>query len=248
MIVVSAGMQKAGSGWHYNLINDLLVAAGCQDARAVRERFHLHAVLKHHNCLIGRPLWPKLALVSIPHLMGNTFAVKTHSAPTPSLKWLMARGAARATYIYRDPRDVVVSAFNHGKKLRAAGETHSFARLETVEAAIQATAEWLDVWRAWAACENALLTRYEDLLTDPLAEMHRLADFLGLSVPAAEMERIVAAYQAGSSGAEAKTPPKQGLHFNQGVAGRYAAALSDEQLALCQRQFGGDLPRMGYAP
>jgi hypothetical protein len=32
MLVLSAGMPRAGSGWFYNLTHDLLLANGAQDA------------------------------------------------------------------------------------------------------------------------------------------------------------------------------------------------------------------------
>ena len=36
MIVLSVGMPRAGSGWHYNLIHDLMKTAGATDAREIR--------------------------------------------------------------------------------------------------------------------------------------------------------------------------------------------------------------------
>jgi hypothetical protein len=32
---------RAGSGWHYNLIHDLMETTGCADARDIRERYRL---------------------------------------------------------------------------------------------------------------------------------------------------------------------------------------------------------------
>jgi hypothetical protein len=39
MIVLSVGMPRAGSGWHYNLIHDLMKTTGCADAREIREKY-----------------------------------------------------------------------------------------------------------------------------------------------------------------------------------------------------------------
>ncbi len=41
MIVLSVGMPRAGSGWHYNLVHDLMKTTGCADARDIRERYRL---------------------------------------------------------------------------------------------------------------------------------------------------------------------------------------------------------------
>ena len=245
MIVVSAGMPKAGSGWYFNLTNDLLIAAGHQDVRSVRDRFHLDAILKHHNCLIGRPILPRLALLGIPHLMSNTFVVKTHSGPTPSLRYLMTRNVARATYIYRDPRDAALSAYNHGQRLREKGHEHTFARLETMEMTIFVAREWLQTWEQWTRLENVLVTRYEDLLADPLNEAKRLSRFLSLGLGAEDLVRIVEAYQMDGA-PEKDSHLSQGLHFHKGRIGRFREVLTGEELALCNEQFGSRLRNMGY--
>ena len=36
MIVLSVGMPRAGSGWHYNLVHDLMKTTGCAEAREIR--------------------------------------------------------------------------------------------------------------------------------------------------------------------------------------------------------------------
>ena len=41
MIILSTGMPRAGSGWYYNLTNDLIIAAGYQDGHKIRQRYHL---------------------------------------------------------------------------------------------------------------------------------------------------------------------------------------------------------------
>jgi len=38
MIVLSVGMPRAGSGWHYNLVHDLMKTTGCAEAREIRVR------------------------------------------------------------------------------------------------------------------------------------------------------------------------------------------------------------------
>ena len=246
MIFVSAGMQKAGSGWYFNLTNDLLVTAGHQDVRKVRDRYKLHTMLKYYNCNIGRPIWPKMALLAIPHLLGNTFVVKTHAGPTRSLRYLMSHGAARATYIYRDPRDAAVSAYNHGRKLREQGETHSFAKLETMATALLAAADWLHVWDEWTSLGNVLGTRYEDLLADPVGELERLARFLSVKSSRGELVRIAARYQMDGKRKHRDSHLGLGVHFDRGVTGRYKEVLTEQELALCNEHFAGYLPKMGY--
>ena len=51
MIVLSVGMPRAGSAWHYNLIHDLMQTSGCADARDIRRQFHLESILTEAICL-----------------------------------------------------------------------------------------------------------------------------------------------------------------------------------------------------
>ena len=53
MIVLAVGMPRAGSGWHYNLVHDLMATTGCEDAREIRAKFQLESVLTEVNCNIG---------------------------------------------------------------------------------------------------------------------------------------------------------------------------------------------------
>jgi hypothetical protein len=246
MIVVSAGMQKAGTGWYYNMTNDLLVAAGHEDARHVRDRYHLQPILRFHNCNVGRPLLPKLLLLAIPHLFGNTFVVKTHAGPTRSLQALLSRNVATATYIYRDPRDAALSAYNHGQRLRQEGHTHSFSRLTTVESAILAAKDWLEIWEQWLALDRILMTRYEDVLAAPSTHAWRLVDFLGLAVSRQDVTRIVDAYRADDALLHGNSNKKNTTHFDKGVVGRHRQVFTQRELALCQEHFGDYLPQMGY--
>jgi hypothetical protein len=248
MIVVSAGMQKAGTGWYFNLTNDLLVAAGHQDVRVLRERFHLQRLMKHGNCNIGRPILPRLAVLLSFHLLGNTYVVKTHSRPTPSLRALVAAGVARITYVYRDPRDAAISAYDHGCRLRRHKQTHTFARLKTMESAILSARDWVQTWERWIACRGVLATRYEDLLVDPLRELQQLARHLSIKVPAEQLKTIVARYQMKEGGAVQGPRVRYSLHFNKGVAGRFREVLSAEEIALCNEVLGDHLQEMGYRP
>jgi hypothetical protein len=112
MIVLSVGMPRAGSGWHYNLIHDLMKTAGAADARNIREKYRLQSILTEVNCNIGVLSARRLGLVTLPALMGNTFVIKAHAGPTRASRLLQSLGLLRITYIYRDPRDAMLSAFD----------------------------------------------------------------------------------------------------------------------------------------
>lgn len=240
MIVVSASMMKAGSGWYFNLTNTLLAQHGGDDAREVRRRWHLGALLKDDNCRIGSLRAHRLAPLLAPHAAGRRFAVKTHSTPTPSLRALMTIGAARATFNIRDPRDIVVSALEHGARQQREPGEGRLAHLTTVDAAIEFVAhKLLPVWEAWSALPSVLMVPYESLVGDPVAEVTRLGEFCDMPVDPAAAQRIV-------DDVTSTNPGFGALHFNRGVAGRHTEVLSPAELDSCHRAFGPRLEAMGY--
>lgn len=245
MIVLSAGMQKAGTAWYFNLTNDCLVAAGHQDVHTIRRKFHLNRYLLHYNNNIGAPTKFKLALLTIPHFCGNTFVVKTHMGPSRSLRYLMSLGIFKATFIYRDPRDVVISGFEHGQRIRDKGETHTFAKWDTIETSIFEVKRLLAIWDKWVQCSQVLIVRYEDLLTDTVHELKRLVSFLSLDgrLRAEDLHRIISTYQTN----QLDTIQKNYLHFNKGTTERFKKVMNQRELNLCRKHFGEYLQRMGYS-
>lgn len=241
-IVLSVGMPRAGSGWFYNLTHDLLVAAGYQDARKIREHYRLHAVLTEVNLNIGALTPRRLLLVLIPVLMGNTFAIKTHAGPTPIARFLIRRGLILPTYIYRDPRDALLSAYEYGQRARKDDRENAFSRLTSVEQAIDFMQAYVRISEAWLACSQALPVRYEDLLLDYEKEAARLATFLGLDRERSNLSRVIDRYrpERGRSG-------QQGLHLVKGKIGRFRDAFTDHEKAKFLDVFGDYLIREHYA-
>ncbi len=240
MIVLSAGMPKSGSAWFYNLTNDLLVAAGCQDACEIRERFQLQSVLMVRNCNVGELSRERLAPVLMPHLQGHTFVIKTHCGPTPFALDLHARGILKPAYIFRDPRDVVLSTLDHGLRIRAGGENHTFAHYDTFEKAVAVVKEWLEIYVQWTRLDGIHTVRYENLLERPAAELERLADYLELQIANNVIEAIVQTYcEENLSGYDIEN-----LHFNKGESGRYRTLMSHHEQQYCLEQFGSSLEHM----
>jgi hypothetical protein len=241
-LVLSAGMPRAGSGWYFNLIHDLVVAAGGKDARQIRQRFHLGRILTEVNCNIGTLSLPRLGPAMIPVLLGNAYTIKVHSGPTPAAVFLMRRGWMAATYIYRDPRDALLSAYEFGRRvLQQRGRPNAFSRYSTIELAIEFMVDYLRHWQGWVECPYALVTRYEDLVADYDTQVARLVQFLGLDPRDGKIGAVTEQYRPGQGSVEQK-----GLHFSQGRLGRFRQGLSAEQQERCSRLMGPYLERMGY--
>ncbi len=241
MIVLCVGMPRAGSGWHYNLIHDLMQTTGCADARDIRARFHLESVLTEVNCNIGVLSPRRLAMVSVPALLGNTFVIKAHSAPTTASRWLAKAGLLRITYIYRDPRDAMLSAFNYGQRALSRGRPNAFSHLTDFDRTLDFITDYVRIWEAWMCENHVLISRYEDLLTTYETEAMRFVKYLRLDASRPEVQKVIESYRPG------KAEGQQGTHFFKGQIGRFRASYSPEQQQAMLARLGAYLSRMGYA-
>jgi hypothetical protein len=240
MIFLSVGMPRAGSGWHYNLIHDLMKTSGCVEATEIRARFHLGSVLTEVNCNIGVLSARRLGLVTIPALLGYSFVIKAHSRPTSPFRILRSLGLIRATYIYRDPRDAMLSAMNYGERALRNGRPNAFSHLTDFDAATDFMEQYVQVWAAWMKEKGVLIARYEDLLEDYDSEARRLAAFLGLDVGQAGVQDVIHRLRP------VQAEGRQGTHFYKGRIGRFREAFSLEQQEILAARFAPSLKRMNY--
>jgi Sulfotransferase domain len=247
MIVLSVGMPRAGSGWHYNLIHDLMKTTGCADAREIRERYHLQKILTEVNCNIGVLSARRLGLVMLPGLV-NTFVIKAHAAPTITSRLFSSLGLLRITYIYRDPRDAMLSAFDFGQRALAKGRPNAFSHLSDFEQSVDFMMEYVRIWEKWMKQKHVLIARYEDLLTSYDAEADKLLQHLKLDRNRSEVQKVIENYRPDNA-TRSGTPRaegQQGLHFNKGKIGRFTEAYNDEEKSVLKRKLDPYLAHMGY--
>ena len=242
MVIVSAGMQKSGSAYIYNIINDLNISIGHPDARVVKEQHGLENIMQWHNNNVGsldKELLKRLVDIS---KTAGPFVIKTHGGPTAYLDRLNFFGKAKTIYIYRDPRDVIISAMDHGKKIIAAGESHTFAGMVSFDDAFQHVKLWVEIWREYNARKRVLKIRYEDMMSNPKKEVERILKHLGITVSAETVEQILFKYDKNNKEANMK-----GLHFNKGVTERYRDELTADQIKRFSNELGNELRLMGYS-
>ena len=240
MIVLSVGMPRAGSGWHYNLIHDLMEAAGYIDARAIREKYRLQGILTEVNCNIGVLSVRRMGMVALPALAGNDFVIKAHAGPSVSSRLLQRLGLLRITYIYRDPRDAMLSAFDYGQRALQKGRPNAFSHLTDFEKSLDFMMNYVRIWEGWMKEKNVLIARYEDLLMDYDNEVRRLVGFLKLDGGKLDVQKVTESYRPGVADGQ------QGLHFYKGKIGRFRESYTPEQQAILKERMGGYLSKMGY--
>jgi hypothetical protein len=241
MIILSIGMPRAGSGWYYNLTNELMLASGAQDAHQIRKRYHLQAILTEVNCNIGVLSPRRLIAVLAPSLLGNTFVIKAHAGPTPLALRLIRSGFIRPTHIFRDPRDALLSAMENGQRSIERGKPNAFSSMATFDEALRFMKGYVHITEAWLHCNQVLQVRYEDLLLNYDHEVERLAGFLQIENVTTETIQIIEKYRP-----EKASPDQKGLHFSHGRIGRFRKIFSQEQQETLARTLGSYLEHMGY--
>jgi hypothetical protein len=240
MIVLSVGMPRAGSGWQYNLIHDLMEADGYTDARKIREKYRLQSILTEVNCNIGVLSVRRMGMVAVPALMGNDFVIKAHAGPSVSSRLLQRLGLLHITYIYRDPRDAMLSAYDYGQRALQKGRPNAFSHLTDFEKSLDFMLDYIHIWERWMSEKDVLIARYEDLLTDYDNETKRLVEFLTLDGSRPEVQKVIEHYRPGGS------DEQQGLHFFKGRIGRFRESYTAEQQAVMKDRLGGYLSKMDY--
>ena len=243
MLVISAGMQKSGSGYLYNLVNDLEIAGGKADAREIKCRHGLENIMLQHNNNIGPLHLTKLLRLWWVSIKENDFVVKTHSRPDLGVRILNRLGLVKMIYCYRDPRDVLLSAIDHGKKSLAQGTEDNFIHMIAFDVALRNVSGWVEIWKQYYAIPDVLLIKYEDLMNDPRTTIRSIQDFLGISLDSQSITEILWKYSKENPGGE-----RTGMHFNKAITARYKTDMSEEQQTVCRLAFAEELKQMGYVP
>lgn len=242
VLILSAGMPRAGSGWYFNLIHDLVVASGGQDAHSIRKQYRLQRYLTEVNCNISTLNPNRLLPVLVPALMGNKYTIKTHAGPSNLVHWLQRKEAITILYIFRDPRAAMLSAYEYGQRALDKDRPNAFSHLTTLDSAAEFMQFYVRIWQAWTEIEGILMVRYEDLVKDFDAEIKRLTEYLGIQFKNGEAEQVLDMYRPERGNAERK-----GTHYNKGQIERYRDVFTPAQLEKFTTMFEPALGYMGYA-
>ncbi|MCZ2128036.1 MAG: sulfotransferase domain-containing protein [Anaerolineales bacterium] len=236
MIVLSVGMPRAGSGWHYELVRDLTLALGYADPRRVREKYKLQEILTEETCNIGKLSARRLAAVSLPALVGASFAIKAHTPPTRASRLLASVGWLRVSYIYRDPRDALYSAMEFGQTALSQGRPNAFSYLSTFDKGAEFMMQYVRIWERWTEQKKVFVVRYEDMLSNYEAQAVRLANYLKADSARPEVRAALERH---------RPSPEQTALYQQKI-GAFRRQFNDEQKDKLREALAPYLKRMGY--
>jgi hypothetical protein len=167
-------------------------------------------------------------------------------------------GPGRATvFVYRDPRDVVVSAMNYATYMNPRHGLHRYfkQRLKSDEERINAIIRGIpepgidyssiqaryDHYTGWLEKPDVLCLRFEDLILDRVPALHRLVDYLrsrGFRSSVTD-EEAVEVLKAGIE-------PKKSGTFRKGQPGAWREVFSEANKTAFKQITGDLLIQLGY--
>ncbi|HQY52744.1 MAG TPA: sulfotransferase domain-containing protein [Ignavibacteria bacterium] len=241
MLVISSGMQKSGTAYFYNVLNDLLIESGAENVRKIKDEFSLGNILKDNNNNIDGISWKDLLKISVVSFKKGTFAVKTHYPNRRSFGILSNAGFLKIIYSYRDPRDVILSVIDHGKKLKESGETGSFTKMIELDDAVRNVKSWINDCKELSKKNNILKYSYEDFIKDPENILSKVSEFLKIEFSTKSVQEVLLRYNSSNP-----DMPKGRLHFNKGIVDRFKTEMSISDQNRVIETLGNEIVEMGY--
>jgi len=229
MILISSSLGKSGSTIICTYQEDLLEASRLRSGQA-----------KLYEAYNGRFIetfspWTVLRLLYI-NLRYGTIVVKTHSRPSLFLEILIHLKIARATYSYRDIRDVILSAIDHGRREKDSPR-NPFVYWTDVESSIPHAIYLLKYWRSWKDFGKVFFICYERLMQNKQRELREMADYLGWKIADEDIEKIVE---------KREKQKRKSWNFNKGTTLRYKTEMTPSEIRLCNEMFREYLLEEGY--
>ena len=178
LLYFSYGMTKTGSTLAFELVRSALDLCGYPQDRLDLDVIAADANVNFVNHISEtqlQTLWDEV------EKRGYPIVLKTHTRPKPHIVKMIRAGKAIAHAGYRDPRDMLLSLLDHGKRAREAGKK-SFSNLHTTAEALENIRQQHNTLTAWLRLPATMPLYFEDIAFDMEATTQKLIDRLGLKI------------------------------------------------------------------
>lgn len=231
MIIISNSIVKTGStllvGYQADLIRDCGEGGGQSQLRSL-----------FNGRFIQKPSIGTLLKLAKCEKLHGTCVVKCHWRPGLVLDWFCRANPVKMTVAYRDPRDIILSMIDHGKRTRARPDSDGpFSDCYTVESLVPRVVKLMEQVKHWERRSFVKLVRYENMMADPVGEVMGVARFLDFGASEEVVKKIVD---------ERERRKATSRNFNKGIVNRWREEMSQDQKDLCREAFGEFLDHSNY--
>lgn len=240
MFIVSVGMPKSGSTllslFQRDIVAKTMIGNGQElfEQRVREGKINGIGIFVHG---LENPDVLKM-LVDLSDETGP-FIVKTHAALTDFLYGMLEERKVLATYIHRDPRDVILSAIDHGKRPAAHPAANPFfLQFVSVRSSIPLVKDFCRTGIKWIESGLCEVFSYHDLLVGPENEMQRFSRFIH-AVPDPVLFRQLAEIYS-------ENAQKGKKQYNTGKLLRYPDEMNPVEIEACNRELACELRQLGY--
>ena len=237
MLIICCGMPRSGSTLQYQLTSAIVefkLAGQSLGLVPVTNSISLNQLLQNNS------------------LSAHKYLVIKRHKYTDEAAELVKTGKAKAIYVYRDLRDVVVSVMNKRQE-----SFEQIAKGNFVE-------NCLDNFYKWASLEDIFVSKYEELTVNLKKEVMRISNYLGFELNEDSAEKIAENYSLdrqiqriknfdyetqGIGQGSVKCEPISLLHQNHissGKSGQWRHSLSRQEVSTIENIADFWLIEKGY--
>ncbi len=187
-----------------------------------------------------------------PSLVTGGRLIKSHEVPS--------RFYRQAIVMVRDGRDVALSEYHYRRDYLKSAALRDCTLDEFIDQflagrtnAYGAWHEHVSRWKSFSERDDhrCLIVRYEDMKTDPLAQLVKIDEFLGLGLPSEQLESAIEANDVGRMKARERSAnngtDNSGSFVRSGTAGGWRSEFSADNVDAFETVAGASLRLFGYS-
>jgi hypothetical protein len=168
----------------------------------------------------------------------GSFVIKTHCLPNPFIEMLIHECNAKITCCFRDPRDIILSAIDHGMRTRnGLDKTGAYHDVFTIDDGILRIKKWIKIFDEWNIHNNVLMIKYEDLISNKQYIINEVKDFMKINIPQKKILEIYSKHE---------NIKESAWNFNVGTTFRWKTEMSKTDIEKCNLLLKSEILKMGY--
>lgn len=172
-------------------------------------------------------------------LQTGPFLVKTHAPLNSEIRNMISEGHLLAMYIHRDPRDIILSAIDHGRRPPDHPAWNPFfAQCTDVGTTVPIVKELCRSGAGWMQSPTWPVVSYASLLADTAGTLQKFSALLGVPADSSLYDELVKTWVE-----NAVRGKKQ---FNTGKISRYREEMTPGELQQCNAELAEEIRLFGY--